>query len=92
MRSPRLLLIASLVTGCQQATPNPAQTDAAATPPADEVTSKEAPRKRVPFPEKPPRVGDTAPDFKLAQLGGGEVSLAELAPNGPVVLMFGSFS
>jgi hypothetical protein len=49
-------------------------------------------QKRVPFPERTPRVGELAPDFELASLGGGSVKLSELTPRGPTVLTFGSYS
>ena len=38
------------------------------------------------------RVGDLAPDVALAKLDGGEVRLAELVGDQPLVLIFGSFT
>ncbi|MEM1355660.1 MAG: redoxin domain-containing protein [Planctomycetota bacterium] len=41
-----------------------------------------------PDPDNPPRaVGESAPDFELESLRGGEVTLSELAADGPVVLL-----
>ncbi len=37
--------------------------------------------------DAPPRIGERAPDFALAALGGGEVRLADLTRRGPVVLV-----
>lgn len=45
-------------------------------------------------PDKAPKVGDKAPDFKLKTLGDPdkEVKLSSFAGKAPVVLIFGSYT
>jgi peroxiredoxin len=38
--------------------------------------------------QRPPEVGDRAPDFRLRHTIGTEVSLAETVARGPVLLVF----
>ena len=50
-------------------------------------------QERLPFEERAPRVGDRAPDFALAPLGGGElVRLSSFRGDRPVALIFGSYT
>src|SRR5574340_997448 len=39
-------------------------------------------------PERPPAAGERAPAFRLSKMGGGETSLEEILPGGPVLLAF----
>jgi hypothetical protein len=50
-------------------------------------------QERRPFEERAPQVGDHAPDFALAPLGGGElVRLSSFRGVKPVALIFGSYT
>jgi hypothetical protein len=49
--------------------------------------------ERRPIEEQAPKVGDPAPDFALAPLGGGEpVRLSRFRGDRPVALIFGSYT
>ncbi len=81
-RLPRRILLAAgasaLLVGCavsSQGAPETADAPAASTMSETESTAK------------PPKVGDTAPDFELDALNGGKVKLSEMVEKGPIVLV-----
>lgn len=65
--------------------------DMDARPPAEQVPNW--PEIRALMLREPPRKGDEAPDFTLETCDGtGSVTLSQLDPNQPVVLVFGSWT
>lgn len=70
------------LTGCNSAPP--AQTQ---TPGAPVVSTQTPTTTASKAASKPPKVGETAPDFQLIGISGEKIKLSEAAKNGPVVLV-----